>query len=1068
MNFQLLDVRVEDRYPRGLEVIDVGKLTREDFTNELETVTVEKQRAGCVALLFGRTEDGGSICVRVEGVRPCLYYKMEAGDTCVSLRCEIQNKLRSVLGNVGDVQVTEQTFAHNYGFEPDVSAPLGRRLHKYAAVTFPSLTSWRAACKMSKAEEFHQLQNEIMAASARLELEGESAREALVRLRRREVVAKEQWEEWKEEWENVEASGNEGKRARVHRIAQECFVHPITRFLQETNLSPSKWYRVPSIVPESFVSTCQYEVRVHASSFTAVERVLDSAYKTLYYDIETLGLEPEASEAIQVSMVVKTNEGKKTKYLVAVGTVAPMASDVVLRTCSDEKDLLTQVRCIVLREDPDFVVAYNGVNFDNRFLAVRAERLGVGDFFYMSRLALRPSRLTELRLNSSGMGDNLLRYFDLTGRANFDWYVKLKRDLTSEPSYKLNHFARTICGDHKEELAAALRWKRVSAVAVEGGTRLTTVPGLSASLASRGAEVVFTQAEWDAFGYDEDLLASHYVATDEGTYYCPVDVEHRAIAPLHRGTAKDRRRLGVYCVKDSDLLDDLNERLTMITGILQFAGVFSINPEWVYFRGQQVRFVSQLLRKVRSKEAVPRLLNKPLSGFVGEGQQGFEGATVNQPKRGFYGDRPVATLDWKSLYPSIMMAHNLCHSTHVTDPSLIGTEGVVEHRISPTLTTHFVSAKVQKGILPLILEELLSERSSAKKMVKKHLANSKACDDASERQRQLTLSKVFDGRQLALKVACNSIYGACGALVESGGKYPNMAISATVTHEGRQAMVIKKEVLPRFFPGIDIIYGDTDSVMVCFAGVTTVQECAVLAEQASVRVTEHFESLGLKPMELEFEKVYFPYLLENKKRYIGLKHEPTADGTMECKGIDKKGVETERKDTLPFVKECMEAVVDSLMYRRDHREAWRRFDEKMQELIKDRVPMEKLTLRKNLSSKAGQKPGTIAHAAVNQKRREREAGSEAAVNEQVEYVIVNGHKKQKTTELAEDPAYAKEHGLKLNRLWYFEHCVKEALGKIFTTFDDIDYEAHCKRYSAQLNAARLGVGSLKSFLTKRE
>ena len=40
----------------------------------------------------------------------------------------------------------------------------------------------------------------------------------------------------------------------------------------------------------------------------------------------------------------------------------------------------------------------------------------------------------------------------------------------------------------------------------------------------------------------------------------------------------------------------------------------------------------------------------------------YEGATVIEPKKGYY-DVPIATLDFASLYPSIMMAHNLCYTT---------------------------------------------------------------------------------------------------------------------------------------------------------------------------------------------------------------------------------------------------------------------------------------------------------------------------------------------------------------------------------------------------------------------
>ena len=45
-----------------------------------------------------------------------------------------------------------------------------------------------------------------------------------------------------------------------------------------------------------------------------------------------------------------------------------------------------------------------------------------------------------------------------------------------------------------------------------------------------------------------------------------------------------------------------------------------------------------------------------------QGDDNFEGTTVIEPKRGYY-DKPIATLDFSSLYPSIMMAHNLCYTS---------------------------------------------------------------------------------------------------------------------------------------------------------------------------------------------------------------------------------------------------------------------------------------------------------------------------------------------------------------------------------------------------------------------
>ncbi len=65
-----------------------------------------------------------------------------------------------------------------------------------------------------------------------------------------------------------------------------------------------------------------------------------------------------------------------------------------------------------------------------------------------------------------------------------------------------------------------------------------------------------------------------------------------------------------------------------------------------------------LYRKCR----LHKLLIPTLQRQGGGDDVGYEGATVIEPKKAFY-DTPIATLDFASLYPSIMMAHNLCYST---------------------------------------------------------------------------------------------------------------------------------------------------------------------------------------------------------------------------------------------------------------------------------------------------------------------------------------------------------------------------------------------------------------------
>ena len=109
-----------------------------------------------------------------------------------------------------------------------------------------------------------------------------------------------------------------------------------------------------------------------------------------------------------------------------------------------------------------------------------------------------------------------------------------------------------------------------------------------------------------------------------------------------------------------------------------------------------------------------------------------------EPKKGFY-SCPIATLDFASLYPSIMMAHNLCYTTLI-EPHHLASLGLVpeEDYIRTPSGDLFVKPHVRKGILPTILEDLLAARKKAKADLKKETDPFKKA--------------VLDGRQLALKV----------------------------------------------------------------------------------------------------------------------------------------------------------------------------------------------------------------------------------------------------------------------------------------------------------------------------
>lgn len=102
----------------------------------------------------------------------------------------------------------------------------------------------------------------------------------------------------------------------------------------------------------------------------------------------------------------------------------------------------------------------------------------------------------------------------------------------------------------------------------------------------------------------------------------------------------------------------------------EMARVTGVPFNYLLSRGQQIKVISQLFRSAgEAGYVIPALKSE------GSDEQ-YEGATVIEPTKGYY-DVPIATLDFASLYPSIMQAHNLCYTT-LLDKSTIERLKLVE------------------------------------------------------------------------------------------------------------------------------------------------------------------------------------------------------------------------------------------------------------------------------------------------------------------------------------------------------------------------------------------------------
>ena len=479
------------------------------------------------------------------------------------------------------------------------------------------------------------------------------------------------------------------------------------------------------------------------------------------------------------------------------------------------------------------------------------------------------------------------------------------------------------------------------------------------------------------------------------------------------------REVAEYCIKDTLLPHRLLSKMCILINLLEMAKATWVPLCFLVERGQQIKVFSQLTKKAREMGfMVPTIQYGQLA------EQGYEGATVLDAQKGAY-YKPITALDFEGLYPSIMMAHNLCYSSLVMDPKYENVPGVeyetfeipVPSKVEGQPPTKRM-CKFAQGV-PTLLPSILIELKQFRKQAKKDMATSTGA-----------LKAMYNGKQLAYKISMNSVYGFTGA---SKGMLPCVNIASTVTTKGRSMIDQTKEYVEKNFPGAKVRYGDTDSVMVEFdvgdrKGIEAVEYSWEIGERAAEECTALFK----KPNNLELEKVYWPYFLYSKKRYAAKLWTQGKDGKMNMDYIDVKGLQLVRRDNTAHVREVCKELLDVVLESSDTEPPKALALQRALELIEGDVPNEKLTLSQSLSDSYKVKGNTVsinspgivdinqAHVQVVRKMRERQPGSEPQSGDRVPYILVKTEDpKAKAFEKSEDPKYAKDNNVPVDYEYYF-------------------------------------------------
>ncbi|AAZ13094.1 DNA polymerase zeta catalytic subunit, putative [Trypanosoma brucei brucei TREU927] len=358
------------------------------------------------------------------------------------------------------------------------------------------------------------------------------------------------------------------------------------------------------------------------------------------------------------------------------------------------------------------------------------------------------------------------------------------------------------------------------------------------------------------------------------------------------------------------------QHLHFFTRTAEFARMFGILFSEVLTRGSQYRVEATLHRMAKPMGFA--LLSPPLE--VVHRQPRLQSMPlIMQPRSGFYKDDPVVVLDFRSLYPSIVIAYNICYTTCLgsVGKGVYGRLGVLKSYkrddmllssllsgLADTKNDHngknddnensntlhgvtftpngcmFLTPENREGVLPQMLRVLLDTRVDLQAALK-HVAHPFG---------DIYMQQILQEQQMAIKMLANTTYGYTAASFT--GRMPCADVADAIVMLGRQTLE-RAMWLINSHPvwKAEVVYGDTDSLFVRLPG-RTKEEAFAVGEEMAKEVT----AVNPAPVRLQFEKVLFPCLLLVKKRYVGYAYFKPEQQEPQFLA---KGIETVRRDQCP-------------------------------------------------------------------------------------------------------------------------------------------------------------------------
>lgn len=326
-----------------------------------------------------------------------------------------------------------------------------------------------------------------------------------------------------------------------------------------------------------------------------------------------------------------------------------------------------------------------------------------------------------------------------------------------------------------------------------------------------------------------------------------------------------------YCLRDAELPLDIMHKIQAFRRKEAVAAVAKV-PLDTSANGTTSQLIDSLVIRMADRTGI----GVPLTGSADKKVGQIEGGYVHDVEAGLH--RWVAILDFKSMYPSIMIGKNICYTTRIDEGSSDQPSSDEKLHQSPT-GAKFRDEAARRGMVPKLLEDLMSQRDV-------HKAGMRESEDSAKHS-------YHDQMQYAVKILMNSFYGV---FASGFYRFTHRQLGESITAWARQN--IKSIIQKLGDEGQHVVYSDTDSIFVKtpVEGVDNPQQAMIEFGHSTA------ERFSEESAELEFEtgmSVFFSH--GAKKRYVGQVVWPEEKMMI-------KGYETQRTDSFRYLTDGMKQI----------------------------------------------------------------------------------------------------------------------------------------------------------------